>query len=318
MTYNIGNSQSFAIYREGIAVASRENFYIFAADGRELFSSQQSYTNPMLYASDKYALLCDIGGNQFSLYNSFSKVREETLQYPVYGASMSKSGDFAIITASDKYGSAVKVYRENGREYGYNYATGRVISVAFSDSGNRMAVALAHADGDEIKCEIRAYSVGSDGYDSKWLTFSGLVYEVTILDSGYIAAVGEMGVNVFTTNLMLLGEYLPEREIYAYSFGDDNIALSHLDENGAMNVSACLDIFANVKRKVVAADATLDIELCDGYMFIARMGGFERVNVLTGKTEVRQMPANEFKMICADGDTLVIFAPSYAKFLSFE
>ena len=318
VTYNIGNSQSFALYREGIAVASRESFYIFSADGRELFSSRQSYSNPALYSSDKYVLLCDIGGKQFSLYNSFSRVREETLDAPVYGAAISKSGDFAIITASEKYDSTVKVYRENGREYDYGFASGRVLCVAFSDNGTRMAVALAFSEGDSVRCEIRAYNVGSDSYDSKPLTFSGLAYEVKMLDGGNIAVVGKHGVNVFTPNLLLLGEYLPEREIYSYGFGEDNIAVSHLAPDGALTQTVCLDIWANPTRGLTSAEATLDLELCGGYMFVQRLSGFERVSVLTGRSVAVSMPANEFKMACDGTDGLVVFAPSYAKFLSFE
>jgi hypothetical protein len=74
ITYNVGNSQSFATYREGLAVASRERLSIFSAGGRELFSANLNYGNPILASSDKYLLLYDVGGKQFSLYNSFSQI----------------------------------------------------------------------------------------------------------------------------------------------------------------------------------------------------------------------------------------------------
>ena len=318
VTYNVGSSQSFALYREGIAVASRERFSIFAVGGRELFSSNQSYANPALYTSDKYVLLCDVGGRDFSVYNSFSRAREETLSHTIYGACASKEGDFAIITGEEKYTSCVKVYKSNGKEFSYNFSSGKVVAASLSDDGRKLAVVLAFADGDGFSCEIRAYGVGSDDYESAALSFSGLVYGIKHLENGSIAAVGARGVNVFTSNLDLLGEYLPENEIYAYAFGDDNIAVSHIADRGAKNAVVCLDSRAKVRRSIASASAAISLEICDGYVFVQRIDGFERTSILTGKTERIEMPAGSFKMICADKDTLVIFAQSYSKFLSFK
>jgi hypothetical protein len=103
ITYNVGNSQTFATYREGLAIASRERFSIFTSGGRELLSFDHSYGNPALASSEKYILLYDVGGKQFSLYNSFSKVYDKTLENSIYGASISKKGTFAIITRSKDY-----------------------------------------------------------------------------------------------------------------------------------------------------------------------------------------------------------------------
>jgi hypothetical protein len=114
ITYNVGNSQSFALYKEGLAVASREGFSIFSAGGREIFSANHSYGNPALASSDKYVLLYDIGGKSYALYNSFTALDSRTLDYPIYGASIAQNGTFALLTRSDRYDSVVSVYKSNG------------------------------------------------------------------------------------------------------------------------------------------------------------------------------------------------------------
>ena len=97
ITYNTGNSQSFAVYRGGLAVASREKLAIFSAGGKELMSSSHNYANPILISSGKYVLLYDVGGKQFSFGNSFSEIKQERVENIIYGASISKTGDFALL-----------------------------------------------------------------------------------------------------------------------------------------------------------------------------------------------------------------------------
>lgn len=318
ITYNAGNSQVFASYRGGLAVASRENLSIFSAGGRELFSSNHNYGNPQLEVSKKNVLLYDVGGKQFSLYNSFSQTREEKLDYAIYGADMAENGDFALITRSENYNSIVNVYKQNGTTYTYGFASGRVCSVALSRNAKQLVVILAHTGGSEIKTEIRLYNVGKDKYKSADITFSGVPYAVEILDGGNVFFVGAQGVNVFNSNLKLTGEYLSDSEIYLYSFGEDNIAIADFTGEGGTTQVLVLNKKCKIQKEYQFNKRIVDICIYEKSLFLQQLGGFERIDLKSGKSYRIELLADDFKMIPIDRDTLVICNEYYAKFIHLK
>ena len=318
ITYNSGNSQVFASYRGGIVVASRESISIFSAGGRELLSSNHSYGNPQLAISNKQVLLYDVGGTQFSLYNSFKKTQEEKLNHTIYGATMAPNGDFAIITKSDKYNSAVMVYKQNGTVYSYGFSSGRVCSVALSDNGKQLAVLLTNSNGSEMKTELRLYSVGKDDYKSANVSFSGVPFAVDILDGGNIYVVGARGVNVFNSSLSLTGEFLTDNEIYLYSFGEDNIAVAYVSGKGGKTEVLLLNRKCKVENKYQLEEGLIDICLYKDSLFMQEQSGFRRVDTKNGKSYSMEMIAGDFEMIAIDKDTLVICNEYYAKFIELK
>ena len=318
ITYNSGNSQVFASYRGGIVVASRESISIFSAGGRELLSSNHSYGNPQLAISNKQVLLYDVGGTQFSLYNSFKKTQEEKLNYTIYGATMAPNGDFAIITKSDKYNSVVMVYKQNGTVYSYGFSSGRVCSASLSDNGKQLAVLLINSNGSEMKTELRLYSVGKDEYKSANISFSGVPFAVNILDGGNIFVVGAHGVNVFSSNLNLTGEFLTDNEIYLYSFGEDNIAVAYVSDKGGKTEVLLLNRKCKAENKYLLEEGLIDVCLYKDSLFLQELSGFRRVDTKNGKSYAVEMIASGFEMIAIDKDTLVICNEYYAKFIELK
>ena len=318
ITYNVGNSQSFATYREGLAVASRERFSVFSAGGREIFTSNHSFGNPALASSDKYVLLYDVGGKQFALYNSFSQVKSETLDYAIFGASISKNGTFALITRAERYDSVVSVYKTNGTRYDYSFAEGRVISVSLNEKGTELAILLIFADGDDYRTELRSYRVGKEDYNSVDTGFSGIPYALKILDGGNIMVVAADGVKAFNSNLGLLNEYSTDEEIYRYYFGEDSIALSHLSRESGKTEVVILNKRGKIDKTYLFDDRILDIALCKNHLFVQTLGGFEQKNMTLNTSKKIDVVATDYKMIVSDKNTLIVCDDSYAKYLNFE
>lgn len=318
ITYNVGNSQSFITYREGLAVASRERFSVFAAGGREIFTSNHSYGNPALASSDKYVLLYDVGGRQFDLYNSFTRVKGETLDYAIFGASISKNGTFALITRAERYESVVSVYKTNGTRYDYSFSQGRVISASLNEKGTEMAILLAFANGDDFRTELRLYRIGKEDYNSVDAGFFEIPYAVKILDGGNIIVVGANEVKAFSSNLGLLNEYSTDDEIYRYYFGEDSIALSHFSKDSGKTEVVVLNKRGKIDKSYLFDDRILDVALCDNYLFVQTLGGFEQKNMTLNTSKKIDVVATDFKMMVSDKNTLIVCDDSYAKYLNFE
>lgn len=318
VTYNVGDSQSFALYRGGIAVASRERISILSASGRELYSQSHEYSNPSLISSDRFLLLYDVGGRKLSVFNSFSELKKQTFEYPLLGASISDSGDFAVITRNDKYDSVVSVFTQNGARYDYYFATGRAVGVSLSENGTKMAVALAYADNTEMNGEVRVYKVGSKDYNYAKLTFAGIPYSLKMYDNGNVCALGSKGVNTFSEDMNMLGEYLTDRDIFVHSFADDGIALAHLSDNHAKTDVLLLDKRGKISYRDEFSNGVTGVATCDGYVYLQTLSGFERVNTFFHLSEKIELSASNFKMLCVDSKTIVACADAYARFLNFD
>ncbi len=318
ISYNVGSSQSFALYRGGLAVASRERLELFSASGKELLSSDHSCGNPVLVPSSRYILLYDAGGSRFSLYNSFSKLRDGELEQTVYGADLADNGTFALMTSSEDHLSTVSVYGIDGKKYDYNYSSARAVAVSLSKNGKRLAVALADTSGATLGCEIRVYSIGKSEYESEKLSFSGIPYAIKIFDNGNICAVGARGVNIFSEKMRRIGEYLSDREIYLYSFGEDNIVLAHLSEDASCTELTVINRYGKAEKSIESSQRVLDIKISEGYLFLKKLGSLERVGLLFGDSVQKELIASNLSIIACDKDTLLVCTESYAKFLTFE
>lgn len=318
ITYGVGESQSFAMYRGGLAVASREGISIYSAGGRELFSISHQYGNPILKSSAKYALLYDNGGKQYSLYNSFSKVSEETLDCPIRDAEIADTGEYAIVTSAEGYMSVLRVYDKNGKRYDYGFSSAYISSLAMSRDGTKVAVSLLHAEGEKYRSEIRVYRVGSSSYQSSDMGFSRTPYKIGFFDNGSICAVGSEGINVFNKNLELESKYYTESEVYAYSLSENHITIAFFDEKTSRSQIIMFDKKGNVSYNDIIAEKILDIKAYNEYLFLQNPNGFVRINTAkdNDRSEIKVV-STDFKMLLCGSDTVLICNSSYARFIKF-
>ena len=96
VSYPTDVSQSFALYRQGLAVAGNTSVTVFTATGRQVLSQSIQYQNPVAVGSGKYLLVYELGGTQYSLYNSYTQIFSGRTQEPLRGAAVSSSGMYAL------------------------------------------------------------------------------------------------------------------------------------------------------------------------------------------------------------------------------
>lgn len=318
ISYPSGEAQSFAIYREGLAVASREGISIYSAMGRELYSASHQYGNPVLKTSSKYALLYDSGGKKYSIYNSFSKIDEKSLDYCVYDAEMADNGEYVIVTGSADYTSIAQVYDNGGRRYDYSFKSSYIAAIDISENGKQLAIALIDTEGDAISCEIRSYRVGEDSYNSARTTFRGIPYDIAFLSNGNICAVGERGINVFDGSLKLKGELEIDSTISSYSVSDEKIAVALYDGELKTKI-IIIDKNGDISYNNIISERVLDISTEQEYLFIQIPDGFIRIDTYGKDCDQQRIKtvSSGFRMLVFDKDRLLICNGSYARFIDF-
>lgn len=127
--YNPDSSRNFALIGNKFTVCGNSGISIYSSTGRLTCSDSFAFKNPMMVASDKYALIYDSGNCDYVVYNSFSKVHSQTLEKPIRGACMSSNGYYAFITSSTDYNSTVEVYNDDFELVNRFNKTGYVVDV---------------------------------------------------------------------------------------------------------------------------------------------------------------------------------------------
>ena len=108
--YDSSSVSSTVIYKGSIAVADSDSLQIYDLSGDNILSVTQHFSNPNLLASDQFILCYNTGGPTYRIYNSLSKLHEETLDYEISSASMNRSGIYAIVSKTKEYRSSVTIY----------------------------------------------------------------------------------------------------------------------------------------------------------------------------------------------------------------
>ncbi|MBQ8440344.1 MAG: hypothetical protein IJX19_06775, partial [Clostridia bacterium] len=89
VSYPTDSEQSFTLYRKGLAVAGNSAVTVFTATGRQTVSQNISYRHPVTVGAGKYLLVYELGGTQYSLYNSYAQVFKGSSEQPILGAAVS-------------------------------------------------------------------------------------------------------------------------------------------------------------------------------------------------------------------------------------
>ena len=110
LSYPTAKEQSFALYRKGLAVAGNNNVTIFSATGRQTLGDSVDYRKPVAVGAGRYLLVYELGGTQYSLYDSNTQMYSAKSEFPIYGGTVSDSGSYALITGSTSYTTVVTLY----------------------------------------------------------------------------------------------------------------------------------------------------------------------------------------------------------------
>ena len=112
--------QSYAVYRDDFVCVGRGTLEVIDMTGKQVQSTPLKYVNPRLVTGGKYMLVYDLSNNGYSIFNTFSLLHSETLDYPISCADCNDSGYYMIVSRDAEYKSTVGVYnKEMKRVYLY-------------------------------------------------------------------------------------------------------------------------------------------------------------------------------------------------------
>ncbi|HEX3025831.1 MAG TPA: DUF5711 family protein [Clostridia bacterium] len=177
---------------QNLGVLTDTSFLIYSSTGKPLAERQHGMSSPSVISSGNKAMIYDRGGKQYKVETRYSEVYSGQTDYPIITAAVSKSGYFALVTESDNYLSEILVYNQNGvNVFKYYSAEGRVLSVALSPDGSRIAAVTVGAKNGDIQSTVKIYKTsGRNEISSK--SYDGLLlFSIGFKGNDRITAIGD-------------------------------------------------------------------------------------------------------------------------------
>ncbi len=183
--YTRQNEQTFAVFKNGIAVAGKETMELYDSTGLLLTGDRAGYNDPMLVPSEKYLLLYDSGGTDYAVYNSLTRVISRKEEHKIVGGDMSDTGAFVLITRSNETKYAIKHFNSALNHAMTIYKDNYVMDAAISRDGKRIVVCSAVPSATDFDCELALYAAGQSDMVKKVILPHTMPLSVIFGDDGF-------------------------------------------------------------------------------------------------------------------------------------
>jgi len=174
ISYPRHETMKFASYKSGMAVAGSDVLTIFDSAGIVLSEDSLNYTTPCMDASEKYVLTYDLGGKNYAVYNTLTRVIRRNTEFKILCADMSDCGAFVMVTRSNETKYVVELYNEALNHTMSVYKDHYVMDAAVREDGERIVIVSAVPAQTDFGCEV---SLCEEGQAEPLMTtvFGGLM-----------------------------------------------------------------------------------------------------------------------------------------------
>lgn len=216
----IGNSENrYAAYKNQFCVISSDGLRIFPRSAREESFFTMPSENPILLSSSRFLLTYDFGKNYVNIFNGGGLVKNIVFDYPVYCATVSDSGYFAISAGARGYKGSVVVYDRNMRRiFEWFSSEGYIGDIALSQSNDSLCAISILTEGGVIASNISLYRFDSSIPVKVVHVADDMMIDVTYKDPNLIMAVSDKKLLLLDSKGEEKGTYTyPKGHLWAYS-----------------------------------------------------------------------------------------------------
>ena len=307
--------QSFSMYGNKFCVVGNSGLKLYTASGRLIIDDcdeTQKLSNPKLSASDRYILMYDMGSGKYSIYNIFSKVFSGDMKAPVYGADVSDSGSFLLITED-----SVNLFDNQFKPY-VSYNISNVVSASISASGGEIAMISYSVEDKTVVTNVSAYRAYSDTpYIDNLKIMSSLPLYCEYTESNRLLVVCDNRVCAYDT----MGRLISDTELSGKSVcadvnqygaalvlkhNDGTYSLSVFDSNGKNIYDENLKEFAE------------SVALYKSFVFIDHNTTIERLDVRNGELISFENIDYNTVILPKNETELFVCMPTRVKYINFD
>ena len=298
--YNPDANREYALFGKGLAVCGNSGLSIYSATGRLTCYESFPYKSPKMAASDKFVLVYDFSGNEYSLYNAFSRVYSEKLREKIKGGAVSENGYYALITSSEQYNTAVELYDDTFSLINRFNKNGFVIDVDINDR-YLMIVTASESRENSFTANIQVFDIARQIELFSVSAADNFPLKCSIISEGF-ALVGNNYSVYYSVSGSMIGKYdYPGKTPINFSINNSGTVLLFKNEgfNSYYN-AVVLNESGNVDYEQSFTSTIFDVDVCGDWSFYL----------------------NENELLCTNGKDMKVISTDGVgaadKLLSFE
>ena len=317
LSYDSDDRQKFDLYKGGLVSASPSTVSIFTAGGRRTLRNNNDYYSPNVLCCDKYVLVYDTAASSFSMYNSFSKIHNETLSGPITDACFNEEGAFALAVRQNDIKTVIYLYSDDIKLRGSIPDKRFVFDMSLNGDQSRFAALYYEAGDGTGLTSVCVYDVKSSASARmlKEIELNGeFPLACSFLDNGGIAVITNRSLRIYDKNF---------NEKAAEDFGKSKISAFEASREGATVV-----VGEGIRKNVLSFDKKGNmiydggisenvsaVTQTDGFIFARTVSGVIRIDASGDKREF--LPSDSGKMLVYDKDTAIVCGEARAEYLVF-
>ena len=311
LSYPTDATQSFALYRQGLAVAGNTSVTVFTASGRQVISQSVQYAQPTAVGSGKYLLVYDADGTQYSLYNSYAQVWTGKSRYPIRSAAVSASGSYLLLSASDEFPSEMELFDDGFDRIAYYTLSSYVSDLTINRKGTVFAFLTSKVTNGTFSTSLLIYETGRREPIAQTTLGNGLGLSCDFTDSGNISVICGDGVYTVSPRGAILESYrFDGKRILSADLNGDGCALLL----GESSISSRKDAVAFDKSgkmlyNEVVNETASAIRLSGTAIFLQCTDGIARIRTDSKKTDHISCVTDRRTMLAYD-ETCVLLCSS--------
>ncbi len=148
------NGGNFSSTDRNLVYASDTRYAVLNNYGKTVYTNPQAFSNPVMAqaADSDLALVYNLGGTGFCIYNLDSQIYASDAEDNIVVADIAKNGTYALVTEKDGYLSKLYVYSdENKQIFAYSFADYYITSVSLDNKGKTVVLSgISAHDGTQM------------------------------------------------------------------------------------------------------------------------------------------------------------------------
>lgn len=310
-------------YRGGIITASTTDMAIYNATGKKTLHINEKFVLPEIAVSQKYAVIYDQGGNNYSIYNSFARLHNEKTAHPIRLVAVADNGWYAVVSGDNEHTSVVYLYDDDfNLRNSYSFASKYVFSVSINAKGNRIAIVSTEASssGDGFLTSVMICDPGKDSSRAEIVLGEGLPFVSAFSENESLQVVCADAIYTLNENN---GEIRSSFEFSSksarkISVGSAGCVIAFSEKQSAVvNSLLVFDENGDLIYEDVISGGIADIEYIEGYVFINHNDSVTRIDIQSGSETTHLTFEKGSGIIVYDADNILLCCQTKAKYIKF-
>ena len=313
-TFDAHNSNRYASFADGLAVASVGGLNTFDSKGGEVHLAQAQIELPELRTGNKLAMVYDVGGNTLLAVSGRSgEVLRLDTDKPILDADLSQGDAICYSTSASGYKSVLTVYNSK-QELVYRWLSSTIYMplCAVSEDGSYLAaVGLGQSEGT-FESTLYLFQTNSEELALSVSLGNELVYDLIFLEGDTICAIGESTAQFFSPDGASLGRYsYADQYLKDFDAGGDGFLTLSVNMYRAGNRYSLMtvDDTGSELGSLYIGQEILDLSACGKYVAVLTSEGLTIYNRdLTVYHETLETGSATAVVMREDGSVLLLGA----------